>query len=379
MTAWHNQWQWVACLLPCACVFLSCTKNKPAASAPPTSNALLAASPDAARFVPRRTNPIVVTQIVIEVPPSAAPVKTNNAPTITCGPVQTFPCSSADGVQAVVAVHVEDADGDALSVVWNADGKDRFTQQVPAGGPPTSTNLTFSYTFTPGDHGVKVTVSDGTVSTSCDTSVTVDKDKQPPVIVCPADLVVPVDPGQCTALVTFTPKASDNCPDVNVVCDPPSGTAFPIGATPVTCTATDVAGNVSRCGFTVAVQVGNRCPQNDAYWRQNPGAWPVNSLVLGNQIYTKSQLIALFYAPTTADASVALARQLMTAALNTAAGSDPRPICRQLAQAHSLLADFPGRLPYRVTLAQSSARPMFAAASMLGTFNSGMLSSNCLP
>ena len=46
------------------------------------------------------------------------------------------------------SAHVEDVDGNALSVVWNIDGRDRYTQQVAAAGPPTSAEVTFTYTLT---------------------------------------------------------------------------------------------------------------------------------------------------------------------------------------------------------------------------------------
>jgi hypothetical protein len=380
MRAWLKNWHWTASLLLLSVSFASCSKSKPERFAEIPAETKVASEPDVSRAVPRRTNPIIITnRIVVEQVQSSSPDRTNAAPTITCGPVQNFPCSSADGLQATIAVHVEDPDGDALSVVWNADGKDRYTQQVPAGVAPTSTNLTFSYTFTPGDHGVKVTVSDGTTSASCDTSVTVQKDTQAPAMACPGDIVVPVDPGQCTAIVTFAPRATDNCPDVTVNCDPPSGFAFPVGVTTVTCTAADAAGNTTPCAFAVAVEATNRCPQGEPFWRQNPGAWPLNSLTLGNQTYSKSQLVSLMHVPNSQDASVALAQQLISAALNIASGSNPLPICGQLAQAHSLLSQFSGKLPYRVSLSLAAARPMFATASALSSYNNGMLTPNCAP
>jgi hypothetical protein len=39
-----------------------------------------------------------------------------------------------------------------------------------------------------------------------------------------------------------------------VVCSPPSGSTFAVGTTPVNCTATDAAGNVAPCSFTVTVK-----------------------------------------------------------------------------------------------------------------------------
>src|SRR5262249_38048243 len=77
-------------------------------------------------------------------------------------------------------------------------------------------------------------------------------DTTPPEISCPGDLFVPDgktgSPGE---IVDFAVTASDACgPAPTVVCQPPSGSFFPRGTTPVTCTATDAAGNQSSCVFT---------------------------------------------------------------------------------------------------------------------------------
>jgi hypothetical protein len=87
--------------------------------------------------------------------------------------------------------------------------------------------------------------------TTCTFTVTVN-DTQPPVITCPANVtVVTPTPGTPCTVATFTTTASDNCPGVTVVCNPPSGSCFPVGVTTVTCTATDASGNTATCSFTV--------------------------------------------------------------------------------------------------------------------------------
>jgi hypothetical protein len=84
-------------------------------------------------------------------------------------------------------------------------------------------------------------------------TVTVN-DTQPPVITCPANVVVVAPTGSTGFVVNFpTPTASDNCGTVNVVCVPASGSTFPAGITTVTCTATDGSGNKAVCTFTVTV------------------------------------------------------------------------------------------------------------------------------
>ncbi len=88
---------------------------------------------------------------------------------------------------------------------------------------------------------------------TCSFDITIN-DTQPPQITCPADVVANAPPGDPSAIVNFPPPgSSDNCPGVGAACAPPSGSAFPIGDTSVSCTATDGAGNTATCSFLVSV------------------------------------------------------------------------------------------------------------------------------
>jgi hypothetical protein len=102
-------------------------------------------------------------------------------------------------------------------------------------------------------------------SATCTTTFTVN-DTTPPSITCPANITKNNDSNQCSAIATFQPVGSDNCTGVSTSCTPASGTAFPVGTTTVTCTATDAAGNHTSCSFTVTVndvQPPNiTCPAN---------------------------------------------------------------------------------------------------------------------
>lgn len=86
-------------------------------------------------------------------------------------------------------------------------------------------------------------------------SVTVTAMNPPPVINCPSDRdAVAATPGSTTAIVTFPdPMVTDNCPGVTVVCNPPSGSALPLGVTTVNCTATDSGGATASCSFEIKV------------------------------------------------------------------------------------------------------------------------------
>lgn len=81
----------------------------------------------------------------------------------------------------------------------------------------------------------------------------------------PADIVIGAQ-GAAGAVVSYTlPTATDDeTTDPQVVCDPPPGSTFPIGATTVRCTATDAYDNAAVHAFTVTVVgKGSPPPVND--------------------------------------------------------------------------------------------------------------------
>jgi 6-phosphogluconolactonase (cycloisomerase 2 family) len=121
---------------------------------------------------------------------------------------------------------------------------------APSCNPPSGTFFPIGQTM------VSCTVKDAAQNSSqCSFKVTV-KDVQAPTINCPADKIVttatPCDTG---VVVNYpAPLVMDNCQNnLQVVCSPASGTVFPVGATNVTCTATDGGGNQSQCSFKVTV------------------------------------------------------------------------------------------------------------------------------
>ena len=78
-------------------------------------------------------------------------------------------------------------------------------------------------------------------------------DTTPPVLTIPADITVAATV-PAGANVSFVATATDDT-DANptVSCTPPSGSLFVIGATIVTCIATDVTGNGASATFSVRV------------------------------------------------------------------------------------------------------------------------------
>ena len=96
-------------------------------------------------------------------------------------------------------------------------------------------------------------------------------DDTPPVIGnVPADITVATD-GTSTAVSWATPTATDDTdPSPSVACDPASGSQLTLGATTVTCTATDATGNTASATFSVTVE--QAAPDLTGTWGRPLGA-----------------------------------------------------------------------------------------------------------
>jgi len=99
--------------------------------------------------------------------------------------------------------------------------------------------------------------------------------------------------------------------------------------------------------------------------------------MLGSQIYTQAELLAILNTPSQGDASIILAKQLIAAKLNIAAGSDPTPISATITHADSLLAMFAGKLPYHVAPSSNIGQMMVSDGSTLDDYNNGRLTPGC--
>ena len=133
--------------------------------------------------------------------------------------------------------------------------------------PPTATDncpgtvtVTSNYapgaTFPVGTTTVTYTAVDAVGNTStCTFTVTVTDNLAPVITNCPTNITVNNAFNTCGAPVFWTPPTiTDNCGSGLVVtASHTPGTVFPIGTTTVTYTATDGAGNVSTCSFTITV------------------------------------------------------------------------------------------------------------------------------
>jgi HYR domain len=136
------------------------------------------------------------------------------------------------------------------SVTFSASATDNVDGPLPVSCSPASGS-----TFPVGTTKVTCTATDShgnTGSASFDVTVNL-VDTTPPVITVPASFSRNTqDPSGIT--VTYSASATDNIDGaITPTCHPSSGSKFPVGATTVTCSATDTHGNTAQKSFTVTV------------------------------------------------------------------------------------------------------------------------------
>jgi len=114
-------------------------------------------------------------------------------------------------------------------------------------------------TFPIGTTTVTCTATNSAGSASCQFTVTLTPQVEPPMITCPINMTVTATTSTGGVVTYPTPTATNGA---TVTCAPPSGSTFPIGVTTVTCTATNSAGSAS-CSFTVTMAAmmakSNKC------------------------------------------------------------------------------------------------------------------------
>jgi outer membrane protein assembly factor BamB len=157
------------------------------------------------------------------------------APTIAVPATLTIRTASASGSAASYTVTASDPDDTATVSCSPASGS-----VVPVG----TTIVNCTATDTAGN----------TANASFD--IVVDLDTTAPTIIVPATITAKAT-SSSGATVSYAVTASDPDDAATVGCSPLSGSSFPVGATPVNCTATDTLGNTSTAGFLVVVSAPN--------------------------------------------------------------------------------------------------------------------------
>jgi hypothetical protein len=107
----------------------------------------------------------------------------------------------------------------------------------------------------PGEYEITLLLVNNRRDTATDEVVVTVRQAAAPTITCPANIIVPTAPaGVCGAQVNYPPPTVEAPNGVeSLSCTHPTGSAFPEGVTPVTCTVVDRAGASASCGFTVTV------------------------------------------------------------------------------------------------------------------------------
>jgi microsomal dipeptidase-like Zn-dependent dipeptidase len=170
---------------------------------------------------------------------SRAFAQINRCISITCPPDQTVECASPQGTAVTFHPTAQTLCGSLAGVVC-----------TPSSGS----------VFPPGTNTVACVATDSLGNTArCEFKVVV-RDTTPPSIAAPVQVTAECE-SPLGARVEFGVGVWDNCdPAPQVFLNPPSGSLFPIGITPVQCVAIDAAGNSSTNSFTVNIS-GDCCIQ----------------------------------------------------------------------------------------------------------------------
>ncbi|HEV7281752.1 MAG TPA: S8 family serine peptidase [Pirellulaceae bacterium] len=172
----------------------------------------------------------------------------NDPPTV--GPLapKTIECN---GGLATVTLYtsVDDVDSSSLTVNWLVNGVVQRTQSNVSPG----TLVFFTYDYGHGETAVQLDVSDGELSASQATTVTLD-DTTSPIVTIANSVKLGVDRGKNFASLSRLPK-----PAVHDVCDPNPQVVnnalaqLPLGSSVVTWTVTDLEGNKATARQNVTV------------------------------------------------------------------------------------------------------------------------------
>jgi N-acetylneuraminic acid mutarotase len=92
---------------------------------------------------------------------------------------------------------------------------------------------------------------------SNDAIISITVQDEPPMLTCPADIILEATNREGTVATWPDATASDSLSEPEITYSHPSGSTFPIGTTSVIVTATDSAGNSTQCTFQVTVTAGD--------------------------------------------------------------------------------------------------------------------------
>jgi hypothetical protein len=167
-------------------------------------------------------------------------------PIADAGDDQTVECAGASTSVTLDGTGSTAGSGSITSYSWTE------------GATSLGTGTTLNVSLPKGSHTITLTVTNSGGGTDTDDVVINIVDTTPPVITCPADVVVnlPANSNTTSMVVNYPAvTATDGCSSsVNVTSSPASGSVFPIGTTTVHASADDGTTTPSTCTFNVIVQ-----------------------------------------------------------------------------------------------------------------------------
>ena len=204
---------------------------------------------------------------------------------VTCTPPSgsTFPLGTTTVNCSATDAHDNTATGSFQVVVTTGPVPDPDDITAEATGPGGAV-VTFDFGQDEGGRPITCAPSSGSTFPLGETAVTCSNgtsftvtvvDTTPPALTLPANMTVEAT-SAAGAVVTFSATATDVVDgSVPVLCTPPSGSTFALGATTVNCSATDAHSNTSSGSFTVTV-VDTTPPDITSVTVDPASLWPPN-------------------------------------------------------------------------------------------------------
>jgi hypothetical protein len=165
--------------------------------------------------------------------------ESNHPPIANAGPDQSVLCAGGSRTVTLDGSASVDPDGDTLTFRWS-------------GSFGTAEGVKPAISLPLGTHEITLVVTDPKGLTSSDTVAITVYDNVPPTIATGPDVVIEATGSTGAA---YTPRATvtDNCCVATALDIKPNLTVFPLGATTVTFTASDCAGNTATATQTITV------------------------------------------------------------------------------------------------------------------------------
>jgi hypothetical protein len=111
----------------------------------------------------------------------------------------------------------------------------------------------------------------------------------------------------------------------------------PINSTTIPVVTSNPALALPQATISCPCTVYDFDPRTPGYWKNHPEAWPVESLMIGNVVYSQAQLLAILDQPIRKDPTIILIKHLVAAKLNQLSGADASSVQQSIKAADTCL------------------------------------------